>query len=83
MSALVQWWDEIDSGARTRYAPLDALWDAAAKEAADEDYERNVAAPQRAYLEVVRQRGKKKRASRPAKWERDLALMAAETNDGP
>jgi hypothetical protein len=49
---------------------------AACKEREDEEFERDYAAPQRAYLAFLADRGKPNRAPRPAKWERDLALMA-------
>ena len=81
MSALQQWHDEIALGRRTVYAPLDALWADACRETADDEFERTIRVPQREYLKQLAQRGKKKRAKRPAKWERDAARMAG-AHDG-
>lgn len=82
MSALQQWHDEIALGRRTVYKPWDALFFDAQQEAADEEHERVVLAPQRAYLKEIAQRGKKKRTARPAKWERDAARMMVGVDDG-
>lgn len=50
MSALLQWWTEIDKGERTKYAPADALWAAACRELNDMEFENEVTIPQRIYL---------------------------------
>ena len=81
MSALDLWHQEIALGRRTMYAPMDTLWKAACQEAADDEFEREVAAPQRAYLKELTT-PKPKRPPRPAKWERDLAMMAECDDDG-
>lgn len=81
MSALEQWHDEIRRGERTRDKPLDALWVAAGREIADEQFDLEYLAPARARLAFIKDRGKPHRSPRPAKWERDLALMA-EYDDG-
>lgn len=49
-SALTQWWDEIARGTRTAHAPLDALWERAAREMADIEFYNTVTLPQRVYL---------------------------------
>jgi hypothetical protein len=59
MSALQQWWREIDAGKRTASAPWDALHAAACREIADAEFEREVTIPQRiALAELEAQRGK-------------------------
>jgi hypothetical protein len=50
MSALVQWWREIERGERTPNGPLDALWGQACKEMGDIDFYNEVTVPQRIYL---------------------------------
>ena len=59
MSALQQWWREIDEGKRTASAPWDALHAAACREIADAEFERDVTIPQRiALAELEAQRTK-------------------------
>lgn len=81
MTAREQWAHELASGQRTRWT-FDALWEAACKETADEEFEQDIAVPQRKYLEELKARGKPKRPKRPAKWERDYELMTAAIDDG-
>jgi hypothetical protein len=50
VSALVQWWREIERGERTPNGPLDALWGQACKEMGDIDFYNEVTVPQRMYL---------------------------------
>lgn len=80
MSALQQWYAELAAGQRTTNQ-WDALFFAAQQEVADDEFERTIRVPQREYLKQLAQRGKKKRAKRPAKWERDAARMAG-AHDG-
>jgi hypothetical protein len=68
VSALVQWWREIERGERTPNAPLDALWEAAAREAADDEFERDVLAPQRAYLAQLAEVPERPESESRAQW---------------
>lgn len=81
MSALDVWRDEVARGERTIWK-RDILADAAAREMADEEFERETLEPQRLYLAQLKLRGKKKRAPRPAKWERDATRMMVGIDDG-
>lgn len=75
------WCAELARGERTIYK-VDALATAAGYELANDEFEREFAAPQRQYLEELKNRGKKKRKPRPAKWQRDAARMTAGAHDG-
>lgn len=55
-AALKQWRKEVADGKRTATAPLDDLWRDACHGAADEEFERTVAAPQRAAVAAIRSR---------------------------
>ena len=56
MSALVQWWREIERGERMPNGPLDALWGQACKEIGDIDFYNEVTLPQRIYLAELQAR---------------------------
>jgi hypothetical protein len=68
VSALEQWHAEISDGKRTASAPLDTLWRAACREVADAEFERDVLAPQRAYLETLRTPPAKPESESRAQW---------------
>lgn len=68
MSALERWHDEIDRNERTRDWPLDALWEAACREAADDEFEREVLGPQRAYLAQLQTVPEKPEHESRAQW---------------
>jgi hypothetical protein len=80
MSTLAVWHAELARGERT-LATWDVLFFAAQREAADDEFENTVGQPQRFYLKSLKERGRRKRDDRPAKWERDLA-MSVEYDDG-
>lgn len=81
MSVLEMWREEVWRGERTKSWPMDPLWVAACAELNDDEFDLEYDAPARARLAFIKDRGKPYRAPRPAKWERDLALMA-EYDDG-
>jgi len=81
VSALEQWRSEVWRGERRPDRPLDVLWDAACRELNDDEFDLEYGAPMRARLAFLRDRGKTYRTPRPAKWERDLAMMT-EFDDG-
>jgi hypothetical protein len=53
--ALEVWRKELAAGLRTPSAPCDFVWAAACREAADAEFEREYAAPQREYLARLRE----------------------------
>lgn len=56
MSALVQWWREIDDGKRSAVRPMDDLWARACRELNDEEFATEVTIPQRIYLAELKAR---------------------------